>query len=249
MTARPAREDPGAGSRRSDPPGARDGDGGAPRRRRRSGGGQHVGGGDDPVRDAHPAPRPRGRAGSRHGRGTPLLRGPARAERSQSSEEIPVPHVRLTYLDAGNAYVQLVEPLDRTLRSRCGSTSTARGLHHICFGVDDVAGAVGELGDGSSAVSLGTGRGRVSGFVTTGGQPRGADRVHRVRPSRGTSTRCPASSTGARPRFSRPLLCARLRRVGRAAPRTSDGRLDRGQRWAPHGSRTDGRSCGSGGAP
>ena len=28
------------------------------------------------------------------------------------SEEIPSPHVRLTYLDAGNAYIQLVEPLD-----------------------------------------------------------------------------------------------------------------------------------------
>ena len=28
-----------------------------------------------------------------------------------SSEEIPSPHVRLTYLDAGNAYIQLVQPL------------------------------------------------------------------------------------------------------------------------------------------
>ena len=29
-----------------------------------------------------------------------------------SSEEIPIPPVRLTYLDAGNAFVQLVEPLE-----------------------------------------------------------------------------------------------------------------------------------------
>src|SRR2546425_12819764 len=28
------------------------------------------------------------------------------------SEEIESPHVRLTYLDPGNAYIQLVEPLD-----------------------------------------------------------------------------------------------------------------------------------------
>ena len=34
-----------------------------------------------------------------------------------SSEEIPSPHVRLTYLDAGNAYIQLVQPLTGTLRS------------------------------------------------------------------------------------------------------------------------------------
>jgi methylmalonyl-CoA/ethylmalonyl-CoA epimerase len=66
------------------------------------------------------------------------------------------PHVRLTYLDAGNAFIQLVEPLDGSVPSP--------GLHHICFGVDDVAAAAVALGDGTP-VALGRGRGRVSAFV------------------------------------------------------------------------------------
>ena len=56
-----------------------------------------------------------------------------------------------------------------TRRSRSGSTSTAKGLHHICFGVDDVAGAVGELSDPGAEISLGQGRGRVSSFISVGG--------------------------------------------------------------------------------
>lgn len=76
-----------------------------------------------------------------------------------ASQVVEQPHVRLTYLDAGNAYVQLVEPLD-------GEAPAAEGLHHICFGVDDVETAAGSLADpGSPAVILGGGRGRVSAFV------------------------------------------------------------------------------------
>ena len=84
-----------------------------------------------------------------------------------SSEEIPTPHVRLTYLDAGNAYVQLVEPLDPDGPLVDALDANGEGLHHICFGVDDVGKAVAELSDQGSEVALGTGRGRVSGFVTT----------------------------------------------------------------------------------
>ena len=73
------------------------------------------------------------------------------------------PHVRLTYLDAGNAYIQLVEPLDGSVPDE--------GLHHICFGVDDVAAAAAELSDGAP-VALGSGRGRVSAFVP-GRRPHG----------------------------------------------------------------------------
>jgi len=32
--------------------------------------------------------------------------------RVHSTEELDAPHVRLTYLDVGNAFLQLVEPLD-----------------------------------------------------------------------------------------------------------------------------------------
>ena len=82
-----------------------------------------------------------------------------------STEEIPVPHVRLTYLDAGNAYIQLVEPLANDSPLTVWLDEHGEGLHHICFGVDDVAGAVGELSDPGVEISIGTGRGRVSSFV------------------------------------------------------------------------------------
>jgi methylmalonyl-CoA/ethylmalonyl-CoA epimerase len=85
-----------------------------------------------------------------------------------SSEEVPGLHVRLTYLDAGNAYIQLVEPGAESPLS-AWLDEHGEGLHHICFGVDDVPAAVGELSDPGSQVSLGEGRGRVSSFVTADG--------------------------------------------------------------------------------
>jgi len=87
--------------------------------------------------------------------------------RVHSSEVVPAPHVRLTYLDAGNAYVQLVEPLDRDSPLGLWLDEQGEGLHHICFGVDDVPAAVAELSDDGAAVTLGSGRGRVASFVTT----------------------------------------------------------------------------------
>jgi methylmalonyl-CoA/ethylmalonyl-CoA epimerase len=86
--------------------------------------------------------------------------------RVHSSEEIERPHVRLTYLDAGNAYVQLVEPLDDESPLVDWIAQHGEGLHHICFGVDDVPAAVAALSDDGAEVTLGTGRGRVSGFLT-----------------------------------------------------------------------------------
>jgi methylmalonyl-CoA/ethylmalonyl-CoA epimerase len=82
-----------------------------------------------------------------------------------SSEEIDHPHVRLTYLDAGNAYLQLVEPLDpdSPLADRLDEDG---GLHHVCFGVDDVPEAVAALSEPGAPIVLGSGRGRVSGFIT-----------------------------------------------------------------------------------
>ena len=88
--------------------------------------------------------------------------------RLESSEEIPAPHVRLTYLDAGNAYIQLVEPLDPGSPLAEALDRQGEGLHHICFGVDDVATTVAQLSDGAPVI-LGEGRGRVSSFVTTHG--------------------------------------------------------------------------------
>ena len=83
-----------------------------------------------------------------------------------SSEEIESPPVRLTYLDAGNAFVQLVEPLDPASALGLWLDEHGEGLHHICFGVDDVSSAVAALSDGAEP-TLGSGRGRTSAFVTT----------------------------------------------------------------------------------
>jgi methylmalonyl-CoA/ethylmalonyl-CoA epimerase len=86
-----------------------------------------------------------------------------------SSEVIEAPRVRLTYLDAGNAFLQLVEPLDATSQIATWLDENGEGLHHVCFGVDDVEQAVASMSDPDSKILLGNGRGRVSSFVTATG--------------------------------------------------------------------------------
>jgi len=86
-----------------------------------------------------------------------------------SSEELPVQQVRLTHLDAGNAYIQLIEPLDLESPLQRWLDEHGEGLHHVCFGVDNVEAAVSDLNDDGIPVALGSGRGRISGFVTTDG--------------------------------------------------------------------------------
>jgi methylmalonyl-CoA/ethylmalonyl-CoA epimerase len=86
--------------------------------------------------------------------------------RVRATEEIASPRVRLTYLDLGNAYLQLVEPLEPGSPIAAWLDEHGEGLHHVCFGVDDVAAAVAELSDPGASVVLGNGRGRVSSFVT-----------------------------------------------------------------------------------
>ncbi len=81
------------------------------------------------------------------------------------SEEIESPHVRLTYLDAGNAYIQLVEPLDPGADLARWIDENGEGIHHICFGVDDVLKVARELSLDGAAPTAGSGRGRVSAFV------------------------------------------------------------------------------------
>ena len=83
-----------------------------------------------------------------------------------SSEEIESPHVRLTYLDVGNAFLQLVEPLDSVSPLAAWLDEHGEGLHHICFGVDDVPEAAAILSNGAAPI-LGSGRGRTSAFITT----------------------------------------------------------------------------------
>lgn len=84
-----------------------------------------------------------------------------------SSEEIDAPHVRLTYLYTGNAFLQLMEPLGAGSPLAAWLDEHGEGLHHICFGVDDVRETVTAISDPGSAISLGNGRGRVSSFVSS----------------------------------------------------------------------------------
>jgi methylmalonyl-CoA/ethylmalonyl-CoA epimerase len=88
-------------------------------------------------------------------------------------DEPPEVPVRLTYLDLGNAWLQLVEPLDPDHPVARWQREHGDGLHHICFGVDDVEAELARIGDPSLPVPpLGSGRGRPAGF-TAGDPPHG----------------------------------------------------------------------------
>jgi len=78
-------------------------------------------------------------------------------------EDLEQPPVRLTYLDAGNAYLQLVQPLDDASSLACWLREHGEGLHHVCFGADDAVAAAAEMGAGEARP--GQGRGRPSAFV------------------------------------------------------------------------------------
>jgi methylmalonyl-CoA/ethylmalonyl-CoA epimerase len=74
--------------------------------------------------------------------------------------------VRLTYLDCGNAYIQLVEPLSRQTGLSRWLEEHGEGLHHVAFGVDGAVDAATALAPaGSPPVHEGRGRGRTSAFV------------------------------------------------------------------------------------
>jgi methylmalonyl-CoA/ethylmalonyl-CoA epimerase len=88
-------------------------------------------------------------------------------------DEPPEVPVRLTYLDLGNTWLQLVEPLRADHPLARWLEEHGEGLHHICFGVDDVAGELARIGPpGLPVPPLGSGRGRPAGF-TAGDPPHG----------------------------------------------------------------------------
>lgn len=83
-----------------------------------------------------------------------------------SDEENEVAKARLTYLDAGDVFIQLVAPLAPDAPIAQHLESKGEGLHHICFGVEDVPAAAAELGGVAPGdVKVGSGRGRQSAFV------------------------------------------------------------------------------------
>ena|SRR6185437_13295034 len=84
--------------------------------------------------------------------------------------------VTLTYLDLGNTWLQLVEPLDAAHPVSLWLAQNGEGLHHICFGVDNVAEELRQLsGPIAHGLVVGSGRGRPAGFPA--GEPHHGVRV------------------------------------------------------------------------
>ena len=84
--------------------------------------------------------------------------------------EVPV---KLTYLDLGNTYLQLVEPLDPDHALAAWLATHGEGLHHICFGVDDLHADLERIApEHLPLLPIGSGRGRPAGFVA-GALPHG----------------------------------------------------------------------------
>jgi methylmalonyl-CoA/ethylmalonyl-CoA epimerase len=80
-------------------------------------------------------------------------------------DEPPEVPVRLTYLDLGNTWLQLVEPLDPAHPLAAWLEANGDGLHHICLGVDDVECELLRIGrPGLPVPPIGSGRGRPAGF-------------------------------------------------------------------------------------
>jgi methylmalonyl-CoA/ethylmalonyl-CoA epimerase len=84
------------------------------------------------------------------------------------TDELDSPPVTLTYLDAGNTFIQLVSP-----RAECDLLrwldANGEGLHHVCFAVDDVGVTVESLSrPGVERPAAATGRGKVAAFIADG---------------------------------------------------------------------------------
>jgi methylmalonyl-CoA/ethylmalonyl-CoA epimerase len=80
-------------------------------------------------------------------------------------EELAEPHVRLTYLDAGNIFIQLVEPLDDASAAAAWLREHGDGVHHLCFAYPDAIEAAVALAEGADPPVIASGRGRRSAFV------------------------------------------------------------------------------------
>jgi methylmalonyl-CoA/ethylmalonyl-CoA epimerase len=81
-------------------------------------------------------------------------------------DEPPEMRVHLTYLDMGNAYLQLVEPLDDTSPIAQWMDEHGEGLHHICFSVDNLLETLEDLRPvGAVQPPLASGRGHPAGFL------------------------------------------------------------------------------------
>ncbi len=79
-------------------------------------------------------------------------------------ELLPEVGVRLVYLDAGNTFIQLVQPTTSPSITRF-LTERGEGLHHICFGVQAISDTLAGLGMESQAGIFLGGRQRLCTFI------------------------------------------------------------------------------------
>lgn len=74
--------------------------------------------------------------------------------------------VRMTYLDAGNSYIQLLSPKSANAVLRGHLERHGEGVHHLCFAVDDVAAVLDAWAGGPTRrPAVGSGRGRPAAFL------------------------------------------------------------------------------------
>ena len=69
----------------------------------------------------------------------------------------------------GPIVVELLQPDEGPSIYKEWLDEHGEGLHHLCFGADDVPATLAELSDPGAPVVLGSGRGRVSGFLAAAG--------------------------------------------------------------------------------
>lgn len=79
-------------------------------------------------------------------------------------ELLPEIGVRLAYLDAGNLFLQLVQPTTSSTLTRF-LEERGEGLHHICFGVQKISETLSALNLESAADIFLGGRGRLCAFL------------------------------------------------------------------------------------
>ena len=136
-----------------------------------------------------PPPRSCRRRRYGHRRRAPLLPRPPRARVAAVDFPPEVP-VSLTYLDLGNAWLQLVEPLDPAHPLATWLETNGEGLHHLCFGVDDVECELRRIGPARGCRAAARERPWPAGGVR--GRRSAARRSHRVHGFRPAAGRRPA---------------------------------------------------------
>jgi len=76
------------------------------------------------------------------------------------------PGVRLVYFDAGNAFLQIVQPVRDDAPVALWLASHPEGLHHVCFRSDDLRECERQLNGGPASAIFRAGRGDEAFFLT-----------------------------------------------------------------------------------